>query len=369
MRRWLIAARVAWPARHASLLGAPVGSWALLALLLAGPALAAEPFSKLDRLPPVLPDVKVTGPSLLEARGASGDVVPLDAGALHAVDYVYLNGDYSNSNVVPSSGLLDNIDAFVGLDGSKQPQDFGINAQFGGRTSVNVGIPLWGSLGLQIGTAIDATADAVQVVQAIEGSAGRTQSFTTFGLFQRTESGFSWGVVYDYLYENYYDEFTLGQWRVNLGYQLTERSTVGVWSAISDRSANGTFDFGAIDVTLVPITQTNLYWRYEWAGGINTTFWGGLCNGHGQVNAVLGDQSYLRDTFVFGSELQVPLTDRLAIFGQGNFIMPSDSGTVDSYLGLVYYPGGGSRHAYRSAFKPFQTVAAPTNFAVDLRRR
>ena len=63
----------------------------------------------------------------------------------------------------------------------------------------------------------------------------------------------------------------------------------------------------------------------------------------GQVNAVLGDLRELHNTFVFGAELQIPLTDRLAIFGQGNFITPASSGTVDSYLGFVYYPHGGAR--------------------------
>ena len=121
-------------------------------------------------------------------------------------------------------------------------------------------------------------------------------------------------------------------------------------------------------MTLTPITQTNGYWRYEWSGGIQTTFWGGIANSHAQANGVLGDLDRIRYPFVFGAELNIPLTDRLAIFGQGNFITPASSGTVDSYLGLVYYPGGGSRSTYRSPFRPLQTVAAPTNFAVDLRR-
>jgi|GEM_PF-4881555 len=90
--------------------------------------------------------------------------------------------------------LFDNLSMFIGLDGSKQPQDFGVNAQFGGRASVNWGIPLFEAFGLgaQIGTAIDATGDAVQVVQRLYGSSGRTQSFTTLGAFQRTEMGLSW---------------------------------------------------------------------------------------------------------------------------------------------------------------------------------
>ncbi|MBL9125068.1 MAG: hypothetical protein JNG90_15630 [Planctomycetaceae bacterium] len=264
---------------------------------------------------------------------------------------------------------LDTLSVFLGLDGSKQPQDFGINAQFGGRTAVNWGAPLWRpwGLGFQIGTAIDATADAVQVVEQIQGSTGRTQNFTTVGVFQRTPVGVSWGLAYDFLYENYYDTFRLGQWRLNLGYDLTRQDTIGVWSALRGYGDDGFF--GATPIRLVPITQTNMYYRHTWANAVQTTFWGGLANGHGQVNGVLGDQDFLHNPFVFGAELFVPLTDRLALFGQGNFITPSGSGTVDAYLGVVFYPRGGVRRMTPAPFAPLQTVAAPTNFAVDLRRR
>jgi hypothetical protein len=33
------------------------------------------------------------------------------------------------------------------------------------------------------------------------------------GLFQRTEAGLVWGLGYDFLYQEYYDNFTLGQYR------------------------------------------------------------------------------------------------------------------------------------------------------------
>jgi len=264
--------------------------------------------------------------------------------------------------------LFDNVSVFGGLDGSKQPQDFGVNAQFGGRASVNWGIPLFESAGVgaQIGTAIDATGDAVQVVERTLGSKGRTQSFTTVGLFQRLENGWSWGLAYDFLYENYYDTFNLGQWRFNVSYQLSPRNTIGVWSAIASQSDQG--HFGVIPVTLTPITQTNAYFKHIWDYGVQTTFWCGLANSHGQVNAVLGDLQPVRTPFVFGSELLIPLTDRLAIFGQGNFMMPASSGVVDSYLGIAFYPRGGARTVAAQRYSPLQTVAAPTNFAVDLRR-
>ena len=72
--------------------------------------------------------------------------------------------------------------------------------------------------------------------------------------------------------------------------------------------------------------------------------------------------------FEYGAQLIIPLRDKWAIFGQGNFIMPPDSGTVDAYLGFDFYPHGGARCLSTAAYAPLQTVAAPTNFAIDLRR-
>ena len=81
------------------------------------------------------------------------------------------------------SAWLDNLDVFLGLDGSKQPQDFGVNAHFGGRFSVNYGFPLLKELGLgaQVGTALGQSHNAVQVFERLGESTDRFQVFTTLG--------------------------------------------------------------------------------------------------------------------------------------------------------------------------------------------
>ena len=329
--------------------------WLLLAALQMVAAEASAQDLGATRLPPL-------------TYSTASDVTPTSSLVDLRTNEPILNCQDSGVYQPMCRGWFDDLSIFAGLDGSKQPQDFGINAHFGGRAALNWGMPLveaWG-LGFQIGTAIDATGNAVQVVERTEGSGGRTQSFTTVGLFQRLDSGWSWGAVYDFLHEDYYDQFNLGQWRLNVGYDLTEPDRVGIWSTFAGFGDSGVY-FGT-PVDLAPISQNNIYWNHEWKNHVQTTFWGGVCNAHGQVNWALGDLNRLYNTFVFGSELYIPLTDRLAIFGQGNFIMPADSGTVDAYLGFVYYPQGGVWNTRRSHFAPLQTVAAPTNFAVDLRR-
>lgn len=271
---------------------------------------------------------------------------------------------------LPSDGWspLDSLEVFVGLEGSKQPQDFGVNAHFGGRGSVNWAAPLAADygLGIQIGTSGNWTDHAVRVTSQIDGASSRTQSFTTAGLFQRTDSGFNWGVVYDFLYQRDYDRFTLSQWRGQAGYQVSDTDQVGVFGMVPQKDDRG--DWGGVPVKLSPLMQGAVFWRHTWENQAETGFWIGASEGHGRVNVALGDASDTSTVPVFGSDLHIPLSDSWAMFGQANFICPADTGTVDAFLGLAYYPGGKSHGWRRRTFSPLLPVANNTTFSVDLDR-
>jgi hypothetical protein len=263
---------------------------------------------------------------------------------------------------------LETLELFGGLEGSKQPQDFGTNAEFGGRLHVNWGAPLlpaWG-IGVQIGTAIDLTDNAVQVFERLEGNSDRVQEYTTAGIFQRL-GALNWAVVYDYLNESYYDHFNLGQVRAKVGYHITQCDEIGAWSTIATEKDNGTF--ATILLTLRPIDQASAFWRHTWENCAQTTVWVGGCPGHGQVNVALGDLPPVGARVVFGADLHIPLSDNWAIFGEANFLTPANSGTVDAYLGFCYYIGG-SAHGFRERqFSPVLPVAEDTSMAIDLGRR
>lgn len=132
---------------------------------------------------------------------------------------------------------------FMGLDGAKQPQDFGVNALFGGRAAIEAAwiIKSEWNLGLQAGTSINFSDNAVQVFERVEGTKHRVQSYTTVGLYQRMDSGLYWGVGYDFLNQNYFDRFSLGQWRGRVGYELNETNDVGVWFTVPQKSDSGLF--------------------------------------------------------------------------------------------------------------------------------
>lgn len=262
----------------------------------------------------------------------------------------------------------DSLELFVGLDGSKQPQDFGVNAQFGGRIHANWAIPLWEEkgIGFQIGTAVTQADHAVSVTHAIEGSSSRTQSFTTLGIFQRTDSGLTWAVVNDILFQDDYSRETLDQWRARVGYYLNDQDEVGVMGMLPQKSANASW--AGIPVHLSPLRQGDLFWRHTWAFGGQTTGWLGVADRHGQANVALGDRSGTNHVVVFGADLQVPLNDHWALFGEANFVTPADTGTVDAYLGFAYYPGGGAVGWRRRAWSPVLPVASSPSFVTNLTR-
>ncbi len=270
-------------------------------------------------------------------------------------------------------GLFDNSSLFLGLEGSKQPQDYGINAHFGGRFAADMGVPLIEEfgLGLQVGTSMNYTDNAVQVFERFGEAQGRFQSFTTVGLFQRQDSGLVWGAAVDYLHQTYYDSADLFQFRGRLGWRLSEENEVGFLAAVSDDGDRQRV--AGVPITLRPLNQGSVYYNRRWENQAETMIWLGIAESHGERNlafeALLGDppQRSAGKRLVFGAQIHVPLNDYVALFGQGNFILPADTGTVDSYLGLVIYPSGGAKRSLRSRYSPLLPVANSTTFSVDLR--
>lgn len=280
---------------------------------------------------------------------------------------------FTDVPVFHEDSAWDNLSIFGGFEGSKQPQDYGVNAHFGGRVAANMGMPLCRhiGLGLQIGTSINYTDNAVQVFERFGEAHGRSQSFTTLGLFQRFDNGFVWAAAWDYLHQNFYGQTNLHQFRGRIGWRFGNEE-FGLRAQLSDDD-DREFFAGVIPVVLKPLDQGAIYWARTWENSARTTFWAGLAESHGQRNlafeALLGDvpQRASGERLVFGAEIDVPLNDYWALFGQANFITPADTGTVDSYLGIAFYPGGGAQRSRTNRYAPVQAVANSTSMSIDLR--
>jgi hypothetical protein len=269
------------------------------------------------------------------------------------------------SGAPASEGLLQNLDLFAGLDGSKQPQDLGINANMGVRFSANMGVPVVkrAGLGVQAGVALNLSDSAVHVLDQIEGTSSRKQTFVTMGMFQDV-SRFAWAASYDLLNERYYDSFVLGQLRGQVAYHLTSDDDAGVWFAKGLRGADG--HMGETPVRLDPISQANAFVTHTWPMGARTTVWAGAASHHSDIVWVL--PANLRDGMVavYGARLELPLNERVSITGSGNFLTPAATGTVDAYLGVTIRPG--RMHATHSRFAAPLMIANNPEFPVDLKR-
>jgi hypothetical protein len=265
-------------------------------------------------------------------------------------------------------GIFENLSLFVGPDGSKQPQDLGINANMGIRFAANWGFPLVErlNLGAQVGAASDVSNNAVNVLGQINGPSHRTQTFLTLGVFQRPGLRWNWGLAYDAEFERYYDNFRLGQWRGQAGYNVTSNNEVGAWFTKAAQGGSGYM--GTTAVHLDPITQVNGYTRHTWANLAQTTVWLGMANAHNGVVWVFPANPRDTHVLVYGAELSMPLSDRFAVTGSANFISPASTGTVDAFLGLTFYPGRSSLRAAHNTFTPIVPVANNPTMAINLRR-
>jgi hypothetical protein len=266
------------------------------------------------------------------------------------------------------TGVFDNLSLFVGPDGSKQPQDLGINANMGIRFSANVGFALSEALklGAQVGVGSNISDNAVHVLDQIQGTTRRTQTFFTAGVFERPNEKVNWGLVYDTVFEHYYDTFHLSQLRGQAGYNVTSDNEIGASFTKQLRGASGVM--GTTPVRLDPIDQIKGYTRHTWATRAQTSVWIGMANGHHDVVWVFPDNS--RDTHVllYGAELYIPLSEKFAVSGAANLLTPASTGTVDAYLGVSFFPGRGAFRATGNRFAPLQSVANNPEMAINLHR-
>jgi hypothetical protein len=265
---------------------------------------------------------------------------------------------------------FNNFRTFFGIDGSKQPQDFGANANLGVNVQLGYSNALNRDLGIgyQIGSRAVFQGNAVQVFELLGESKDRFQVFTTAGLFQRMPKGFAWGVAYDFLNQESYDDFALGQWRVRASFDVGQRTEVGVTMKLAAQEDVG--QFNDVAVKLEPVEQLHIFIRRHWQTGAITTFWFGIADEHSEENIVTGTLPPKTNQFLFGADLYAPLNNWMALYGETNLIMPADTGAVDAFLGIEFAPGGIRRNRSRSnRFRDYMPVASSVSFTSNLTRR
>jgi hypothetical protein len=273
----------------------------------------------------------------------------------------------------PRAGIV----GFAGLDSFKGISDAFLNSNFGVVGGVNSAIPLMESgISWQLGMSYGIY-DVDGRVTLENAAQTQQQAFITTGFFHKAhdDQRLSYGIVYDWMLNNNWGilgtDPTMGQWRGQIEYALSSCNSVGVWGTARDLGARTYAEGGTLLVENRAMSQVNMFWHHKFATGADSWLFVGLperdrLNGDGS----LGD-------WTIGANVQVPLSESLALYANGSYFRPSQAAGVEAQvengydvgMGVVWYFG---RHAVSHSLNgacglPYMSVANNTSFLVDQR--
>ncbi|WP_146398214.1 DUF6666 family protein [Planctomycetes bacterium CA13] len=243
------------------------------------------------------------------------------------------------------------FDFFAGVQGFKGPMNFantdGTNGNsrvgsgsFGFYEGFNEGRSLKPLFGWDMAMQVGARATQSNLSGAEFTSETRNQVFVTAGLFRRVDYGLQYGVVIDYLNDDWYFQSDLTQLRGELSWKDQGCHVWGLQfmaglgddtSTTSVRDATGAIV--SPNITFEPTDQYRLFYRR-------------LLHNAGSWDAFLGWTD--NDDGIIGSNLNLPLRQNLSLATGATFLIPNQGSNSGGYqeeswnigLGLVYRPGG-----------------------------
>ncbi len=253
------------------------------------------------------------------------------------------------------------LEFFGGVHGFKGPLDQGRNGNFGFHEGVNFGAPLgifdWGwQIGAEAAQSNFSGDDAVD-----PRSADRNQFFVTGGLFKRARDwGFQWGVVYDWVHDDYYVKADMKQIRSDTSFLFPGGvHEIGYFGAYGMGSGNWVLLDRPLNNFLVMETTDifAFYYRRYFDGGDGRIWLGFSGRGDG----------------VLGGEIRVPMGKNWELENRFNYLIPKQgSGTAaeiqESWgvtIDLVFYVGHPARCERYHPYRPMLNVADNTLFMTN----
>jgi hypothetical protein len=247
---------------------------------------------------------------------------------------------------------------FAGTQAFKGPVDQGFNGDFGFHEGINWGSPLWDAMGL--GAQIGAGVDESDLSRTNATDQHRNQYFFTAGLFHRPECGCGWqgGLVWDYLSDQFVDDFTLSQLRGDLSYVFNCHE-IGFWftAGVSDKNLVSRTDTTETTIRYKPIDLYAFYYGHRFCNGGEGRIWGGFTGGTGGL---------------VGADFSVPVCDKVSLESGFNYAIPHrvDGSDVppESWsltINLVWHPFSCAHASYCSPYRPLFNVADNGSFMVD----
>jgi hypothetical protein len=251
------------------------------------------------------------------------------------------------------------LELFAGIHGFKGPLDQGRNGNFGFHEGFNFGAPLgifdWG---WQIGA--EATQSNFSGDDAVDPrSADRNQFFVTGGIFKRAhEWGFQWGVVYDWLHDDYYVQTNMKQIRSDTSFLFPGgMHEIGYFGAYGTGGGNWVLLDRQLQyfIYMEPTDVFALYYRRYFDGGGDGRIWLGLSG---------------RGDGILGGEIRVPMGKNWELENRFNYLIPKQGGGTSAEIqeswgvtiDLVFYVGHPARCERYHPYRPMLNVADNTLF-------
>lgn len=278
----------------------------------------------------------------------------------------HLHGDF---HVGPFYDAFQNLSLFAGVQGFKSPVDLGINGNFGFHEGLNYGgcVTSIADIGYQIGAqALQSDLSGYTTGGGYSDDA-RHQYFVTGGIFRRyrQQVGFQWGVVYDYLHDDYDIDMDVGQVRGEIAFRGWHCNEIGFMFAAnaSDDEQPILDSTGQTTLFLEEWTTTDqfaIFWRRQFCNGATVKLWGG---GTGDSDGLLG------------GEFEIPISCSWAVSGIANYKIPEDGATFEGSrdeawgigMSLIWYPCGTANQSCGcgNRFRPLFNVADNATMLLD----
>ena len=261
-----------------------------------------------------------------------------------------------------------NLELFAGVHGFTGPANRGGSGSFGFHEGFNNAIPLCCSpVCWQIGAQWTQSNYDGSVLEDQE----RTQIFLTTGVFRRAECGLQWGLMYDYLHDEWDYEVDLGQLRGEAGWRMGCRNEVGFWFTAGLDEVDASSTEAVIEGDSIRLIESERQWEVNdlYAFYFRRDF---VCGGQGRLFGGFTAEGQ----GLFGGDARLPLNPCWSLQTDFMYLIPhdGDNETIPGFIEETWNvsisvvwtpfakPGCGPSHC-----RPLLNVANNGTFATTLR--
>jgi hypothetical protein len=264
-----------------------------------------------------------------------------------------------------------------GFESFKGISDGGYQSNFGAVTGLNTGVPLGAleeyGLGWQLGFTYGAYDWDGRSSTALHTSSLQQQTFVTTGIFRKgnEDRRVSAGLVYDWMINDQWGLYgiapTLGQWRGQAEYALSDYNSLGGYFAIRDLGHSQLVNH--VPILNRGVDHFDVFWHHKFVCGADSRLWIGVPD-----RTKLGGRGSLGE-WIVGANLEAPITSQLSLFGNVQYMRPSATAgaaasiesCLDHRVGSSWYPGRNARTSTVNGgcWMPYIPVANNSTFMVD----